>query len=115
MATLKVGGKDASVITPICIYFGGCGNGTKEFMKLKLIRLVGGEVTAINLESIVQVERVERADDTLITLAGGKSLRTTVPFDAMLKVLGVEDLDEELPERVQTARQLPPPPPEPRL
>lgn len=68
-------------------------------MKLKLIRLVGGEVTAINLDAIVQVERIERAEDTMITLAGGKSLRTTVPFEAMLKVLEVEDLDEELPER----------------
>lgn len=68
-------------------------------MKLKLIRLVGGEVTAINLDAIVQVERIERAEDTMITLAGGKSLRTTVPFEAMLKVLEVEDLDEELPDK----------------
>ena len=36
-------------------------------MKLKLIRLVGGEVTAINLDAIVQVERIERAEDTMIT------------------------------------------------
>lgn len=65
-----------------------------KLMKLKLIRLYGGQEIAINLDAIVQMEKFE-PNDSLITLSSGRELRATVPFDQMLKHLEVAYLEDK--------------------